>query len=564
MRADGIAEWVRGRLLDLLPGWLDPYVAQIPDWLLIVAAPTIVLALLLLALRWGHGLWDAGHRAIDFILGKRKPEPATAEGQAAIKRLIEDVLAKLQDAEGRPLSADAEAARESAVSGLVTEDSEPAREAVRDFTAGDLREGLDVLERQARGEQAQAAGTWRRLGALATGVDTTRALAAYEQAFRLEPTDFWTCVFLARLRAEAGNLRGAHDAARAAAAAASTERERAVADSELGDVLVVGGDLAGAKDAYEESLALAERLAADNPGSAEAQCFLSVSLNKLGDVLVRSGDLAGAKARYEAGLALMEHLAADSPGNAETRRDVSMSLINLGDVLVKGGDLAGAKAAFEESLAVAERLVADNPGSAEARRDVSVSLERLGDVLVAGGDLAGAKAAYEEILAVAKRLAADDPGSALVRRDVSVSLNKLGDVLFQDGDLAGAKDAYEESLALRKRLAADNPGSAEARRDVSVCLKRLGDVLHEGRDLTGAKDAYEESLALRERLAADNPGSAEARRDVLASLWGLAEIERSGVTWAAVAERLEAMQADGTLFPADERFLAIARERSGR
>ena len=60
------------------------------------------------------------------------------------------------------------------------------------------------------------------------------------------------------------------------------------------------GDLAGALAAYEAGLAIAERLAAADPGNAGWQRDLSVSRNKLGDVRRAQGDLAGALAAYEA------------------------------------------------------------------------------------------------------------------------------------------------------------------------------------------------------------------------------------------------------------------------
>lgn len=92
---------------------------------------------------------------------------------------------------------------------------------------------------------------------------------------------------------------------------------------------------------------------------------------------MKAGDLAGAKARLEEDLVIAERLAAQNPGSAEAQRDLSISLEKLGDVLVKAGDLAGAKARFEKSFELRERLADQNPGSAEAQRDVCVSLWKL-------------------------------------------------------------------------------------------------------------------------------------------------------------------------------------------
>ncbi|MBL8668015.1 MAG: tetratricopeptide repeat protein, partial [Rhodospirillales bacterium] len=307
------------------------------------------------------------------------PSPATHEGQEALRVLFEagraesaEMKAKLDailaavspKASAAPLSSAEQAAKEGAVVGLVSDPQPAAQEAARDLASGDVTAGFDALEREARAAEASAAEKWQRLGALAAGVDTARAHAAYEQAFRLDPTDFWTCVMLARLRQQAGDLRAAGEAARAAKQAVRTDRERYVANFWVGDVLVKAGDLAGARAHLEKGLTIAERLAAQNPGSAEAQRDVSVSLNKLGDVLAEGGDLAGARARFEQCHAVLERLAAQNPGSAEAQRDVSVSLNKLGNVLVKAGDLAGARKRFEEDLAIAERLAAQNPGSA--------------------------------------------------------------------------------------------------------------------------------------------------------------------------------------------------------
>ena len=86
-------------------------------------------------------------------------------------------------------------------------------------------------------------------------------------------------------------------------------------------------------------------------------------------------------------------------------------------------------------------------------------------------------------------------------------------------------------------------------------------MLKEQGDLGGARARYQESLELIKRLAAADPSSASLQRDVWVSLWRLVQFLDSGVTWRKVAEAMEAMQARGTLFPNDVRFLEEARRR---
>ncbi len=151
------------------------------------------------------------------------------------------------------------------------------------------------------------------MGALARGVNTAKARSAYEEAFKLQPDDFWTCVELARLRELSGNTDSAREAAEAAAGLARGERNLAIAKSELADVRLKLGDLNGAWYGYREAAIALRRLAEKNPGSAEARRDVSVSMNKLGDVLVKAGDLEGAKGRFEESLKVKRKSGGEEP-----------------------------------------------------------------------------------------------------------------------------------------------------------------------------------------------------------------------------------------------------------
>ena len=69
-------------------------------------------------------------------------------------------------------------------------------------------------------------------------------------------------------------------------------------------MLVLAGDLAGAKSRFEAALAVSERLADQNKGSAEAQRDLMVSYAKLGGVFPKQG-------WWARGLAVGERLAGE-------------------------------------------------------------------------------------------------------------------------------------------------------------------------------------------------------------------------------------------------------------
>ena len=90
---------------------------------------------------------------------------------------------------------------------------------------------------------------------------------------------------------------------------------------------------------------------------------------------------------YRDGLAIAQRLAAADPGNAQAQRDLSVSYNQLAGVLQTGGQLGEAQRLYRDGLAIAQRLAAADPGNALAQRDLSVSYERLAGVLQTGGQL---------------------------------------------------------------------------------------------------------------------------------------------------------------------------------
>ena len=284
-------------LIGYVPEVLDNFIANAPFW-------AIALATLLTGIGMLGGLIWAGMNAAEKG-GKvwRMLKALPADPKKAIRDVVSpDPAAKRKDIEGLdtkvvahgdllaqmkaqldrmeakgvaegavPLGPEERTRRNTAAAEIVAETTPTARAAARELAAGDLAGAISTLKREARADMVAAAEKWRRLGALVRGANTTEARAAYEEALRLEPDNFWTCIELSRLRQEAGDLNSARVAALAAERAARADRDHLVAAGALGDVLREGGDLAGARSRHEAGLAVRERLARENPGSAEAQ-----------------------------------------------------------------------------------------------------------------------------------------------------------------------------------------------------------------------------------------------------------------------------------------------------
>jgi tetratricopeptide (TPR) repeat protein len=414
-----------------------------------------------------------------------------------------------------------------------------------------FRAVAEEKERAASASNKEAAAAYRNLGAIAGLGDPMGARAAYAKAAALDPGDpeglFWHGWF----QWDAGNLRQAEDAYRSLIALDGRGAKPSQifwARSGLGDIAMARGDLRAALLAYREVLAIAERLAADNPKDYDWQRNLSVSYDRVGDALVAQGNLPEALKSFRDSLAIAGRLAQADPGKAGRQRDLSVSYNKVGDVLVAQGNLPEALKSFRDSLAIAGRLAQAEPGNAGWQRDLSVSHNKVGDVLVAQGNLREALTSFRDSLALADRLAKADPGNAGWQRDLSVSYERVGDVLVKQGNLPEALKSFRDSLAIRDRLAKAEPGNAGWQYDLGVGNERVGNVLMAQGDLAAALKSYQARQTIISRLAKADPGNASWQRDlsvsynkvgdVLAAQGNLPEALKSFRADLAIAERL--------------------------
>ena len=166
---------------------------------------------------------------------------------------------------------------------------------------------------------------------------------------------------------------------------------------------------------------------------------------------LQAGDRAGALAAYQESLDIRRKLAAQDPGNAQAQRDVSVSLNKLGDMKLQEGDQAGALAAYQESLDIRRKLAAQDPGNAQAQRDVSVSLEKGRRHEVAGGRRAGAARRLPGEPRHPPQARGAGPGNAQAQTDLIVGLYKVSTV----ADPRQARGALTEALYILEKLPQD-------------------------------------------------------------------------------------------------------------
>jgi tetratricopeptide (TPR) repeat protein len=524
---------------------------------------------------------------------------------------VRAILALEEQARGKAYTAEERGKRVAELQETLTRmatSTDPLRqEARRLITVGDVAGGeaklnaaLDAdekaiaeAERVAAEKRTAAARSARDLAVLARKTDVAKAVAYFQRATRLDPSDAETWNDYARAAVDAGRTdeaKVAFEQAIARAGAAGDARQRywamlglggvmlaqgslldglrqfqaaaavaepivmadpgnarwqrdlSVSQQRIGDAFFEQRNLPAALDAYRADFAIAERLAKADPDNALWQHDLSSSLERMGDVLHIQGNLPASLDAYQACLAIEERFAKADPGNAQWQRDLSGSHDNIGDVLADQGNLPAALAAYQASLAIRERLTKADAGNAGWQRDLSLSRGRIGDMLRHQGDLPAALAAYQASLAIIERLTKADPGNARWQRDLAVSQERIGDVLRHQGDPPAALAAYQASLAIIERFAKADPGNAQWQRDLSGSHDNIGDVLADQGNLPAALDAYRASLAIRERLTKADAGNAGWQRDLSLSRVRIGDVLFArGNTGSAIASWREAL-----------------------
>ena len=324
------------------------------------------------------------------------------------------------------------------------------------------------------------------------------------------------------------------------------------------------GNLEAALKAYQDSLAIREKLAAQDPSNTEWQRDLSVSFNKIGDVQRARGNLDAALEAYGDGLAIAEKLAAQDPSNTEWQRDLSVSFNQIGDVQRARGNLDAALKAYQDSLAIREKLAAQDPSNSR------VAARPLGQ-LRGSATCSARRAIWTRALRPTRtgspsprswprRTRATPNGSATSRSAStrSATCRARGAIWTARSRPTGT------ALAIREKLAAQDPSNTGWQRDLSVSFERIGDVQSAQGNLEAALKAYEDELAIPEKLAAQDPSNTEWQRDLSVSFSGSATCRARGAIWTPRSRRMRTGSPSARSWPRWTRATPAGSATSGQ
>lgn len=302
---------------------------------------------------------------------------------------------------------------------------------------------------------------------------------------------------------------------------------RATALHQIGAVRMRQGDLAGAQQPFEESLALSRKLAERDPDSAERLFGLGQSEFWLGYAHWERGELDAARRHFEAYRSISERLVARDPDHRAWRRELSYADSNLGSVLQAEGDLAGALERFRAALAIDRRLAeeardrardrsADPDGdrsdpSDEPLFELAASHNTVGLVLEQLGRLEEAQEHFEADLALRRELMERDPDNRRWREFLATSHQYLGHLLLARGDPAAASPHLETAHEILEALAAHDPDNGDWLYKSALSSLHLGRLRHVQGRREEAGTAWRRAHELARQLARKDPERADWR-----------------------------------------------------
>jgi len=238
-----------------------------------------------------------------------------------------------------------------------------------------------------------------------------------------------------------------------------------------------------AKEHFEKALEIFRTCLGTENHPSVAVCY-----HNIGNVLRDQGKLEEAKKLYEKSLEIRVNCL------GEDHTDVAQSYCSIGNVLKGQGKFDAAKLLMEKA---ASHLISSY--GTEDHLDLGWIYNNLGSVLKDQGDLAGAKKHYEKALKIRINCLGTKN-----HRDIATTYVNLGDVLKGQKFFAEAKAAYETALEIRIACLGRN------HIDVADCYDNIGLALLLQSDFSGAKTIYENALEIYTDCLGTNHASVAA------------------------------------------------------
>ena len=329
---------------------------------------------------------------------------------------------------------------------------------------------------------------------------------------------------------------------------------RAAALFNVGEVLEGQGDLAAARQVFEENRRVfAARVETDTDPRWRLE--LARSHIALASVIERQGDVLAALDHAGRALELTDQIAeaGRSPGWAELRFEC---LALEGWLAREAGKVEDALRLLEEAQRFATTYARQEPEQEEEwRHRRAMASSYLGMVHYQEGSFAEALASFFPAREEMAELVALDPANTAWREELQLMLTRIGSVQFDQGDLEAAIETSREAGRQSAILVQLEPGNANWLREKSVVHATLSAAHRELGDLSTALVELGRSLEISRASYQRSPDNPSLGNDLAWDLLDLGRLQRdlgahdrAEAAWLEAAEVTERVGLDSAYY----------------
>jgi len=284
-----------------------------------------------------------------------------------------------------------------------------------------------------------------------------------------------------------------------------------------------------AEQSLKEAMDLYQGLLVDFPPNPWVVFWLEESRHELSALLFATGRPQEAEAALRQALPILERLHRQVPGCPICQTSLTDCLDNLGLILEKTGRAGEAEKNCRRALDLLNELtVRINAPTFPAEllpmyEDLSIPErtaivgKHLGSLLHQAGRLEESEKAHLQSLEALKALAAGSPGSPDLQEELGSAQCQLGIVLAERGHAKDAEQACAEALKLLQPLVADYPTKQDYQKELGDCWNALGHLLESSQKHPEAEADYRQAVSIFEKLAEKFPSIQEYQTGLRAS-----------------------------------------------
>ena len=267
-------------------------------------------------------------------------------------------------------------------------------------------------------------------------------------------------------------------------------------------MLLISGASAEAVATYREAMRIRQSLVTLNP---RWRRDYSIILSTLGAALLRDGKSEEAKQHYLRSLAIREKLVAENPDDPVLQRDLSSLYLRVGGRFADTGDHQGALERYKQAVDVRERLFESDPDSGRAKRDLAVAHYFVAQTYLALKNATAAIDHSQYYVLASQQGAQDNPNSSRALRDLAAGHELAGNVFSQTRDWDKARVSFVEFNSGIRSLSEALPANTLYRHMLANSYEHLGDVAAATGDPHDAINQYQQAINIVEALVAKDP-----------------------------------------------------------